>query len=126
MGADLSAGCEAVSLSCPLREFLREKHVAMVGGIDSLECHYRDLVEAMGGTFRRHDGDCRGGECLIEDCVRKADLVVCPIEVNSHNAAKSVKKLCRSYGVACCFPRTAGLSAFRSAIEEHFSESQVA
>jgi len=117
---------EIVPLGCPCREFLRQKHVTMVGGINSLECHYRDLVEAMGGTFQRHDGDCRGGECLIQDCVRKADLVVCPVEVNSHNAVKSVKKLCKNYGVPCCFPRTAGLSGFKTAIEEHFSDSQVA
>ncbi|MEW6349696.1 MAG: DUF2325 domain-containing protein [Thermodesulfobacteriota bacterium] len=117
---------ETAAGECPFRSFLSAKHVAMVGGLSSLECHYRDLVEAMGGTFQRHDGDCRGGECLIEDCVRKADLVVCPVEVNSHNAAKSVKKLCKSYGIACCFPRTAGLHAFRVAIEEHFSETRVA
>lgn len=114
------------AMGCPCREFLTQKHVTMVGGINSLECHYRDLVEAMGGTFQRHDGDCRGGECLIQDCVRKADLVVCPVEVNSHNAVKSVKKLCKTYGVPCCFPRTAGLSGFRVAIEEYFARSQVA
>ena len=79
---------EVAPLKCPFQECLRQKHVAMVGGINSLECHYRQLVEAMGGTFQRHDGDCRGGECLIQDCVRKADLVVCPVEVNSHNAVK--------------------------------------
>ncbi len=123
---ELGESQETFSLKCPFREFLRQKHVAMVGGINSLECHYRELVEAMGGTFQRHDGDCRGGECLIQDCVRKADLVVCPVEVNSHNAVKSVKKLCKTYGVPCCFPRTAGLTGFRMAIEEHFSEPQVA
>lgn len=117
---------ESAPAGCPWRALLMEKHVTMVGGIDSLECHYRDLVEAMGGTFQRHDGDCRGGECLIQDCVRKADLVVCPVEVNSHNAVKSVKKLCKQHGVPCCFPRTAGLSGLRTALEEHFSESQVA
>lgn len=113
-------------LSCPCRDFLKRKHVAMVGGIDSLESHYRQLVEHLGGTFQRHHGDCRAGECLIHDCVRRADLVVCPVEVNSHNAVKSVKKLCKKYGVPCCFPRTAGLSGFRTAIEEHFAESEVA
>ena len=117
---------EPEPVGCPWRALLMEKHVTMVGGIDSLECHYRDLVEAMGGTFQRHDGDCRGGECLILDCVRRADLVVCPIEVNSHNAVKSVKKLCKQHGVPCCFPRTAGLSGLRLALEEYFSESQVA
>jgi hypothetical protein len=117
---------QADPLSCPCRDFLKQKHVAMVGGIDSLESHYRQLVEHLGGTFQRHHGDCRAGECLILDCVRRADLVVCPVEVNSHNAVKSVKKLCKKYGVPCCFPRTAGLSGFRTAIEEHFAESEVA
>ncbi len=117
---------ESAPVGCPWRALLTEKHVTMVGGINSLECHYRDLVEAMGGTFQRHDGDCRRGECLILDCVRRADLVVCPVEVNSHNAVKSVKKLCKQHGVPCCFPRTAGLTGLRMAIEEHFSESQVA
>lgn len=117
---------EAASCGCPFREFLKEKRVTMVGGIDSLECHYRELVEAMGGTFRRHNGNCRGGECLIQDSVSQADLVVCPVEVNSHNAVKSVKKLCKNFGIPCCFPRTAGLSGFRIALEEYFSESQVA
>lgn len=121
-----SVETERSACECPMREILREKHVAMVGGINSLECHYRDLVRAMGGTFQRHDGNCRGGECLIHDCVRKADLVVCPVEVNSHNAMKSVKKLCKTLGVPCCFPRTAGLSGFRTAIEEHFTDSQCA
>ena len=113
-------------IGCPCPCSLKQKHIAMVGGIDSLETHYRELVEEMGGTFQRHDGDCRGGEYLIHDYVRRADLVVCPIEVNSHNAVKSVKRLCKKYGVPCCFPRTAGLSGFRTAIEEHFSEPQVA
>lgn len=107
---------------CPLQDFLQGKHITMVGGLDSLECHYRDLIKDMGGTFQRHDGDCSGGECLIENCIRKADLVVCPIEVNSHNAAKSVKKLCKNHNIPCCFPRTAGLSGFRVAIEEHYSD----
>jgi hypothetical protein len=126
MGCESPEIEEAPPRECPFREILREKHVAMVGGINSLECHYRDLVQAMGGTFQRHDGNCRGGECLIQDCVRKADLVVCPVEVNSHNAMKSVKKLCKNLGVPCCFPRTAGLSGFRTAIEEHFADSQCA
>ncbi len=117
---------ETVPLECPCQEYLGQKHVTMVGGIKSLEMHYRELVEAMGGTFQRHDGDCRGGECPIHDCVRRADLVVCPVEVNSHNAVKSVKKLCKKYGVPCCFPRTAGLSGLRTAIAEHFSEYEVA
>ncbi len=112
--------------ACPLQDALRGKHVAMVGGIDSLESHYRRLVQEMGGAFHRHDGDCKNGACLIEDCIKKADLVVCPVEVNSHNAAKSAKKICKRRGIPCCFTRTAGLSGLRIAIEEHYADSDVA
>ena len=73
--------------NCPARIVLEGRSVAMVGGIGSLEHHYRELIEEMGGRFCRHSGDCRRGERLLEDCISAADLVVCPIKVNSHNAA---------------------------------------
>ena len=115
---------QADPLSCPCRDFLKQKHVAMVGGIDSLESHYRQLVEHLGGTFQRHHGDCRAGECLILDCVRRADLVVCPVEVNSHNAVKSVKKLLQEIWCPVLFyPSQAGLSGFETAIEENISRN---
>ncbi|MEW6113268.1 MAG: DUF2325 domain-containing protein [Thermodesulfobacteriota bacterium] len=104
---------------CPVRTFLSGQTIAMVGGIGSLECHYRELVEAMGGCFCRHDGECAGGEKSIEDCIRKADLVVCPIEVNSHHAARAVKRVCKAHGIPCCFPRSAGLTGLKTAIESY-------
>ena len=52
--------------------------------------------------------------------------MVCPVEVNSHNAAKSVKKICRARGVRCCFPRSAGITGLKRALKEHYSDQQVA
>ncbi len=112
--------------SCPEGKALGGKRIAMVGGIDSLECYYRQLVEEMGGTFHRHNGSCQSGDCNVETCVRKADLVVCPIDVNSHNATKAAKKICKRYGIPCCFPRTAGLTGLRMAIEKYNEEMEVA
>ncbi|MEW6533409.1 MAG: DUF2325 domain-containing protein [Thermodesulfobacteriota bacterium] len=106
---------------CPGRALLSGQTIAMVGGIGSLECHYRELVEAMGGCFFRHDGECAGGEKSIEDCIRKADLVVCPIEVNSHHAARAVKRVCKAHDIPCCFPRSAGLTGLKTAIESFHS-----
>jgi len=111
--------------SCPLKHCLRGKRIAMVGGIDSLEPHYRALVEKSGGEFCRHNGRCcRGGQNL-EECIRSADLVVCPVNVNSHFGATGVKKVCRRYGIRCCFPDSAGLGALRTTLLQHFSTSQV-
>jgi hypothetical protein len=108
---------------CPGRALLSGQTIAMVGGIGSLECHYRELVESMGGCFCRHDGECAGGEKSIEDCIRKADLVVCPIEVNSHHAARAVKRVCKTHGIPCCFPRSAGLTGLKTAIEGYHARA---
>ena len=118
---------EAVSAKycgCPMR--LRGKKITLVGGIESLECHYRSLIESFGGQFRRHDGDCNSGSQALEDCITGSDLVVCPVEVNSHNAAKSVKRICKAGGVECCFPRSASITGLRRAIEEHCSDVNAA
>jgi hypothetical protein len=112
--------------ACPIDNALRGKTVAVVGGIDSLERHYREMIESMGARFHRHNGACRGGDRPLDACISKADLVICPIGVNSHNAAKSVKKMCKTRGVPCCFPRSASITGLKKALEEHYSSDQVA
>ena len=105
---------------------LEGRRVALVGGIESLECHYRQVVESVGGNFSRHDGDNGGSARGLQECILGADLVVCPVEVNSHNAAKAVKRMCKECGVPCCFPRTASITGLRKAMEEHYSSREVA
>jgi hypothetical protein len=112
--------------ACPYADRLTGKKITLVGGVESLECHYREIIESLGGRFRRHDGVCNGGEQALEDCILGSDLVVCPVEVNSHGAAKSVKKICKACGVRCCFPRSASITALRKAVQEHYSDQQVA
>ncbi len=112
---------DSTECPCPARLALDGKSVAMVGGIGSLEHHYRQLIEDMGGRFCRHTGECRRGEAHLEDCIGTADLVVCPVQVNSHNAAKSVKRICRNRGIKCCFPRSASLTGLKKAVEEHYA-----
>lgn len=111
---------------CIMRRALIGKRVAVVGGIDSLERHYREMIESMGATFHRHNGACRGGDRPLDACISKADLVICPIGVNSHNAAKSVKKMCKIRGVPCCFPRSASITGVKKALEDHYTREQVA
>ncbi len=111
---------------CPFAADLRGKRVTLVGGVHSLEQHYRRIIESLGGSFRRHDGTSPGGDQALEDCILGSDLVVCPVEVNSHNAAKAVKKICKARGVRCCFPRSASITGLKRALEEHYSGEQVA
>jgi hypothetical protein len=110
--------------SCPSDHCLQGKRIAMVGGIDGLEAHYRHLVERSGGEFCRHDGRCVQGERKLEELIRRADLVVCPVSVNSHFGAIGVKKLCRKLGINCCFPDSAGLGSLRNILQEHFAQEQ--
>lgn len=124
--ADLSGSEESLNdtCNCPLSQCLRGKRIAMVGGVDSLEAHYRRLVEQSGGDFCRHDGRCCRGERKLEKCIRNADLVVCPVSINSHFGASSVKKVCRRYGITCCFPDSAGLGSLRATLIRHFARDQ--
>ncbi len=48
-----SGQCNDGDSSCPMSGFLNGMSVAMVGGIESLEKHYRQLIESMGGRFNR-------------------------------------------------------------------------
>lgn len=80
--------------SCPAFN-LCKKRVLIVGGITKMKNLYRDLIEQKGGLFDYDDGYMRNGENTLEGKVRRSDIVFCPVDVNSHNACLSVKKICR-------------------------------
>ncbi len=80
--------------SCPAFD-LCKKRILIVGGITKMKNLYRDLIEHKGGVFAYHDGYMRGGENVLEEKVRQSDVVLCPVDVNSHNACLSVKKICK-------------------------------
>lgn len=79
---------------CPNRD-LCEKKILLVGGITKLEAVYRSLVNGVGGKFKYHDGRSKGGERSLHDKIGWADVILCPVDVNSHSAALGVKKICR-------------------------------
>jgi hypothetical protein len=80
--------------SCPVFD-LCEKRILIVGGITKMRALYRDLIEEKGGIFDYHDGYMRAGENALEEKVKRSDVVLCPVDVNSHNACLSVKKICK-------------------------------
>ncbi|MCD6570336.1 MAG: DUF2325 domain-containing protein [Deltaproteobacteria bacterium] len=80
--------------SCPAFD-LCAKRILIVGGMTRLSSIYRDLIEERGGMFDYHDGYMRGGETILEDQIKRSDFVLCPVDVNSHNACLSVKKFCK-------------------------------
>ncbi len=81
--------CDA---SCP--EFnLCRKRVLIVGGIARMEALYRRLIENSGGVFEYHDGYLNGGAKHLENRLKRSDIVICPVNCNSHAACALVKNL---------------------------------
>lgn len=74
------------------------KRVLIVGGITKIKAVYKNLIEQKGGEFDYLDGYMKGGERVLDSKIKRCDLVLCPVDCNSHNACLSVKKLCKKYG----------------------------
>lgn len=74
------------------------KRILIVGGITKIKSMYKDLIEENGGEFDYLDGYMKGGERVLDSKIKKCDLVLCPVDCNSHNACLSVKKLCKKHG----------------------------
>lgn len=88
--------------------------VAYVGGVESLESSYKDLAESFGCQFCYHCGHCERGRSAIASLIDGNDVVFCPVDINSHNACRLVKKVCKLRDKPCCFLRSSGLSALRN------------
>ncbi len=86
--------------------------MAYIGGIESLVPYYRRIAESFGCDFYY-----RCGRSLLKKEVRslvdKVDVVLCPVDMNSHNVCRYVKKICKSRDKPCYFLRSSGLSTLR-------------
>jgi len=89
---------------------LNGTRVTYIGGVESLMPHYKEAIESFGGTFCYHCGHCIQGKKEIEMLVDKTDMVFCPVDINSHNACRYVKKACKLRGKTCRFLRSSSLS----------------
>jgi hypothetical protein len=78
--------------TCPSFD-LCKKRILIVGGITRMECLYRELIEGHGGVFEYHDGYIKNGTKKLESRLKRADIVVCPVNCNSHAACIMVKNL---------------------------------
>jgi hypothetical protein len=82
--------------NCPVFD-LCKKRILIVGGIRRMETLYRELIESHGGVFEYHDGYVRNGSKKLESRLKRADIVVCPVNCNSHAACIIVKNLGKKY-----------------------------
>jgi hypothetical protein len=91
--------------------------VALVGGLESLVPYYRQMIESLGGVFCDYRGECQGRK-EAENIVNRADVVFCPVNINSHSACRCIKKVCKLTGKPCCFMRSSSLSMLRRELVE--------
>lgn len=78
--------------ACPSFDLCR-KRILIVGGIARMESLYRTLIEGSGGIFEYHDGYVKNGIRQLENSFKRADMVLCPVNCNSHAACSIVKNL---------------------------------
>jgi len=91
---------------------LRKKpKIAFIGGLDRLEQHYKEVSKSLGCELYYHNG--KGKEDRIRKIVRKCDLVFCPVNINSHNACMTAKKICKKYNKPCVFLKSSSVSSFK-------------
>jgi len=90
---------------------LKGKKVAFVGGLKSLAPHYRRVVESLGGILCVYREECRGRR-EAENIVSSADVVFCPVDMNSHTSCRCIKRACKLMGKPCRFLRNSSLSTF--------------
>jgi len=95
---------------------LSQMRILIVGGLPKMEFLYRRLIEENGGMFDYHDGHVRGGIREIEHQVRRADVVLCPVDYNSHAAALAVKRLGKKHRKPVRMLPSSSLSAISQAL----------
>ncbi len=90
-----------------------------------MEILYRQFIEENGGIFEYHDGQMNAGTKKLENQVRRADLVLCPINYNSHTASSVTKRLCKKYQKPLRMLTNSSLSAISltlSSVQSSLSE----
>lgn len=110
-------------ISCP-QYFLCEKRILIVGGIIKMKQFYRKIVESGGGEFDYHDGYMQGGNKNLEARIARSDMILCPVNCNSHNACSRVKKLCKKYKKPVRMLSGSSLNSISSALNESFAGVQ--
>ncbi|MEA3279906.1 MAG: DUF2325 domain-containing protein [Thermodesulfobacteriota bacterium] len=101
--------------TCPSFD-LCQKRILIVGGIVKIKDRYKKLIEKNGGKFDYHDGYVKGGTKGLKNQIRRADMVLCPVNCNSHNACLVTKKLGKKYSRPVHMLAGSGLSAISQAI----------
>lgn len=97
---------------------LCNRRILIVGGITKLRAFYEQLVTKMGGQFEYHDGDKCDGSDALSHLVSRSDVVLCPVDVNSHSACLSVKKFCKKLNKPYYMLHSSSISTIHKTLTE--------
>ncbi len=97
--------------SCPQR-------ILVVGGIERMEPLYREVIEAKGHIFEYRAGHLRKGGNKLDNLLQRADIVLCPVNCNSHTACLQVKSMCKKYKKNLQIMKNFSLSAIERTLVE--------
>ncbi|MCD6145995.1 MAG: DUF2325 domain-containing protein, partial [Methanosarcinales archaeon] len=78
------------------------------------------------GTFCYHCGRCIQGRKEIETLVDRTDIIFCPVDINSHNACRYVKKACKLRNKPCHFLRSSSISMLIRELENRVEQPDTA
>ncbi len=101
------------------------KRIFMVGGITKMKAYYKDIIERAGGEFDYHDGYFKNTAANLEARIKRSDLVLCPVNCNSHTACLKVKQLCTRHNIELKILSSSSLSAISNALFVPDSQNQM-
>ncbi len=97
---------------------LPPQRILYVGGRPGCTEQMRASLEAVGGALLCHDGGRHDQSSLLPGLISQADRVAFPVDCVSHDAALTVKRLCRQLGKPWVPLRSSGLASFLAALAE--------
>ena len=95
---------------------LPAQRILYVGGRPGCTEQIRASLGAAGGMLLCHDGGRHDHPSLLPGLISQADRVAFPVDCVSHDAALTVKRLCRQLGKPWLPLRSAGLGSFLAAL----------
>ncbi|MBU2552357.1 MAG: DUF2325 domain-containing protein [Proteobacteria bacterium] len=115
------AEAEPCDETCPSYDLCR-KRILIVGGMTKMARHYREIVESRGGLLEYHDGNMKSGARALENRLKRSDLVLCPVDCNSHAACTLVKRLGKKHNKPVRMLSGSSLNAISQAFEPEWNE----
>lgn len=117
------SSCQEQNTTCSKRD-LCSKRVLIVGGMTKFKLFYRNVIENGGGLFDYHDGYIKQGCQALDQKVGRSDIILRPINCNSHGACLQVKKLCKKHNKPIKMLKGSSVSAISTALFTDMSHDQ--